>query len=62
MGQARLNVKQYYDFVDERRSRELLRMREWNDRADALLGFPFRGAAGRGGIVSMLAAGRHRPT
>jgi hypothetical protein len=51
-------VKQYYDFLDERRWQELLRLREWNDALDTLIGFAFRCAAGRVGIVTMLSSAR----
>src|SRR5206468_4996236 len=56
--QSALHVKQYYDFLDERRWQELLRLREWNDAADTLIGFAFRCAGGRVGIVTMLSPAR----
>src|SRR2546429_8758367 len=37
---------------------ELLRLREWNDAADTLIGFAFRCAGGRVGIVTMLSPAR----
>ncbi|PYU00403.1 MAG: hypothetical protein DMG38_07990 [Acidobacteria bacterium] len=49
-----LRVKQYYDLLHERRWQELLRLREWNHDADALVGFAFRCAEGRVGIVTIL--------
>jgi hypothetical protein len=56
--QSALHGKQYYDFLDERRWQELLRLREWNDAADTLIGFAFRCAGGRVGIVTMLSPAR----
>ena len=47
-------LKQYYDFLHERRWEELLCIREWNSAADTLVGFAFRCAAGRVGIVTIL--------
>lgn len=52
--QSPLRLKQYYDFLHEHRWRELLSLREWNDSSDAVVGFAFRCAAGRVGIVTML--------
>lgn len=51
--QSPLRVKQYYDFLEERRWEELLSLREWSDGADALIGFAFCCTAGRMGIVTM---------
>src|SRR5437660_12589739 len=56
--QTALHVKQYYHFLDERRWQELLRLREWNDAADTLIGFAFRCAGGRVGIVTMFSLAR----
>jgi hypothetical protein len=53
-GQSPLRVKRYYDLLQERRWQELLCIREWNNDADALVGFAFRCAEGRIGIVTML--------
>src|SRR6266568_2358398 len=52
--QSPLRLKQYYDFLHERRWEELLCIREWNSAADTLVGFAFRCAAGRVGIVTIL--------
>lgn len=52
--QSPLRVKQYYDCLQERRWPELLSIREWDDVADALIGFAFRCPVGRVGIVTML--------
>ena len=47
-------MKQYYDCLQERRWQELLSIREWDDAADALVGFAFRCSMGRVGIVTIL--------
>lgn len=52
--QSPLRVKQYYDCLQERRWRELLSIREWDDAADTLIAFAFRCSVGRVGIVTML--------
>lgn len=52
--QSPLRLKQYYDFLHECRWEELLGIREWNSAADTLVGFAFRCAAGRVGIVTIL--------
>lgn len=51
--QSALRVKQYYDFLQERRWQELMDLREWTDDADALVGFAFRCTVGRVGVVTM---------
>ena len=56
--QKRPHVKQYYDLLDERRWQELLCVRVRNDTADTLIGFAFRCAGGRVGIVTMLSPAR----
>ena len=53
--QTPLRLKQYYDSLHSHRWQDLLRLREWNDAADLLVGFAFRcPAAGRVGIVTIL--------
>jgi len=56
--QSPLRVKQYYDCLQERRWQELLSIREWDDAADALVGFAFRCSTGRVGIVTILSPAR----
>lgn len=52
--QSPLRLKQYYDLLHARRWQELLRLREWSEAADILVGFGFRCARERIGIVTIL--------
>ena len=52
--QSPLRLKEYYDLLHAHRWQEILRLREWNEAADTLVGFAFRCVQGRVGIVTIL--------
>ena len=52
--QSPLRLKQYYDLLHAHHWQELLRLREWNEAADILVGFAFRCAQGRVGVVTII--------
>lgn len=52
--QSPLRLKEYYDLLHAHRWQELLRLREWKEAADTLVGFAFRCAQERVGVVTIL--------